>query len=130
MLDMNIYIYIAKHQPPQVRARFEQLKPGQLVMSAITYGELQYGAGKRSQRAGALLKLRQLIHDIPVESLDSAADQAYGEIRATLEKQGRPIGNNDLQIAAHAVALDVTLAAYNEREFRRIPGLSVENWAK
>jgi tRNA(fMet)-specific endonuclease VapC len=130
MLDTNICIYIAKHQPPQMKARFEQLKPGQLVMSAITYGELQYGASKSSQRSRALQQLQQLVQDIPVESLDSAAAQAYGEVRATLEKQGRPIGNNDLWIAAHAMALDVTLATNNEREFRRIPGLSVENWTK
>ena len=56
--------------------------------------------------------------------------RAYGEIRANLEQQGRLIGNNDLWIGAHAVALNVTLATNNEREFRRIAGLSVENWTK
>jgi tRNA(fMet)-specific endonuclease VapC len=130
MLDTNICIYIAKHQPPEVKARFERLKPGQVVMSAITYGALHYGASKSSQRARALEQLHELAQDIPVESLDSRAAQAYGEIRFTLEKQGRLIGNNDLWIAAHAMALEVTLATNNEREFRRIDGLSVENWTK
>ena len=130
MLDTNICIYIAKHQPPEVRGRFEQLKPGQLVISAITYGELCYGANKSNQRLSALAQLEQLIQDVEVESLDSKAAQAYGEIRATLEKQGRLIGNNDLWIAAHALSLDVILATNNEREFRRIAGLSVENWTK
>jgi tRNA(fMet)-specific endonuclease VapC len=130
MLDTNICIYIAKRQPSQVKARFERLKPGQLVMSAITFGELYYGASKSNQRARALTQLQELVQDIPVENLDSAAAQAYGEIRATLEKQGRLIGNNDLWIGAHAMALDVTLATNNEREFKRIAGLSVENWTR
>jgi len=130
MLDTNICIYIAKHQPPEVKARFEQLKPGQLVMSVITYGELHYRATKSVQRARALAQLEELVRDIPVEPLHSATAQAYGEIRATLEKQGRLIGNNDLWIGAHAMALDVTLATSNEREFKRIVGLAVENWAK
>jgi tRNA(fMet)-specific endonuclease VapC len=130
MLDTNICIYIAKHQPPEVRARFERLKPGQLVMSAVTYGELCYGANKSNQRARALTLLDELIQNIPVEDLTSTAAQAYGEIRATLEKQGRIIGNNDLWIGAHAKALNVTLATNNEREFKRIAGLSVENWTR
>jgi tRNA(fMet)-specific endonuclease VapC len=130
MLDTNICIYIAKHQPPEVRARFERLKPGQLVMSAVTYGELCYGANKSNQRARALTLLDELIQNIPVEDFTSTAAQAYGEIRATLEKQGRIIGNNDLWIGAHAKALNVTLATNNEREFKRIAGLSVENWTR
>jgi len=130
MLDTNMCIYIAKHRPPEVRARFERLKPGQLVMSAITYGELYYGASKSSQQAKALAQLQELVQDIPVEELDSRASEAYGEIRATLEKEGRLIGNNDLWIGAHASALNLTLATNNEREFKRIPGLLLENWTK
>jgi tRNA(fMet)-specific endonuclease VapC len=130
MLDTNICIYIAKHQPPEVKARFDRLKPGQLVMSAITYGELYYGAIKSNQRARALTLIEELVQDIPVEDLNSRAAQAYGEIRASLEKRGRLIGNNDLWIGAHAMALDVTLATNNEREFKRITGLAVENWTK
>jgi tRNA(fMet)-specific endonuclease VapC len=130
MLDTNICIYIAKHQPPDVKARFERLKPGQLVMSVITYGELYYGASKSNQRARALTQLEELVQDIPVQDLNSTAAQAYGEIRARLEKEGRLIGNNDLWIGAHARALDVTIATNNEREFKRIAGLSVENWTK
>ena len=130
MLDTNICIYIAKHQPPAVKARFERLQPGQVVMSAITYGELHYGAGKSARRESALAHLAELIQDVPVENLDSKAAEAYGEIRATLERHGRVIGNNDLWIGAHAMALGVTLATNNEREFKRIAGLSVENWTK
>jgi tRNA(fMet)-specific endonuclease VapC len=130
MLDTNICIYIARHEPPAVRARFERLQPGQVVMSAVTYGELQYGASKSSRRESALSHLAELVQDVPVENLDSKAAEAYGEIRATLERHGRVIGNNDLWIGAHAMALGVTLATNNEREFKRIAGLSVENWTK
>jgi tRNA(fMet)-specific endonuclease VapC len=130
MLDTDMCIYIAKHRPPEVRARFERLKPGQLIISAITYGELCYGASKSSQQASALAQLRELVQDVPVAELDSRASEAYGEIRAALEKEGRLIGNNDLWIGAHALALNLTLATNNEREFKRIPGLSLENWTK
>jgi len=130
MLDTDMCIYIAKHRPPEVRARFERLKPGQLIMSAITYGELCYGASKSSQQASALAQLREMVQDVPVAELDARASEAYGEIRATLEKEGRLIGNNDLWIGAHALALNLTLATNNEREFKRIPGLSLENWTK
>lgn len=128
MLDTNICIYIAKNRPPEVRAHFERLKPGQLIMSAITYGELSYGVSKSTQRAQAFTQLEELIQDVAVQELDWRAGEAYGEIRATLEKQGRLIGNNDLWIGAHALALKLTLVTNNEREFKRIPGLSVENW--
>lgn len=99
-------------------------------MSAITYGELSYGAVRSADRARALAQLDSLVQAIPVEPLGSDVSRSYGAIRATLEKQGRVIGNNDLWIAAHALALDLALATTNEREFRRVPGLSVENWMK
>jgi tRNA(fMet)-specific endonuclease VapC len=130
ILDTDICIYISKQKPSGVKARFDRLKPGQTVMSVITYGELYYGASKSSQKAKALAHLEGMVQDIPVEYLDSTASEAYGKIRAELEAQGHVIGSNDLWIAAHAMALDVTLATNNDREFLRIAGLSVENWAK
>jgi tRNA(fMet)-specific endonuclease VapC len=130
MLDTDICIYLAKNRYPQVTTRFERLKPEQPVMSVITYGELQHGANKSSDRSRTLSQLAELIEHIPVESLTSSAAQAYGEIRATLEREGRVIGNNEIWIAAHAMSLGVTLATNNEREFLRIPGLLVENWTR
>jgi tRNA(fMet)-specific endonuclease VapC len=130
MLDTDICIYISKRRPSEVRERFERLKPGQMIMSVITYGELYYGASKSKQRAEALVQLGEMVRDIPVEDLKSTASQEYGMIRAALEKQGRVIGNNDIWIAAHAMALNVTLATNNDREFLRVTGLSVENWTK
>jgi tRNA(fMet)-specific endonuclease VapC len=130
MLDTDICIYIAKRRPPEIRARFERLKPGQMVMSVITYGELYYGASKSNQRAKALAELDTAIRGIPVEDLTRTVSEAYGIIRAALEKQGRVIGNNDLWIAAHAMSQGFVLATNNDREFLRVPGLSVENWTK
>ncbi|HLJ24369.1 MAG TPA: type II toxin-antitoxin system VapC family toxin [Candidatus Acidoferrales bacterium] len=130
MLDTDICIYLAKNRFPQVTARFERLHPDQPVMSVITYGELHHGANKSSDRPRSLSYLAELIHHIPVEGLTASVAEAYGRIRATLQEQGRVIGSNDLWIAAHAMALDITLATNNEREFLRVSGLSVENWTK
>jgi len=130
MLDTDICIYIAKRRPPEIRTRFERLKPGQMVMSVITYGELYYGASKSNQRVKALAELDTAIRDIPVEDLTRTVSEAYGIIRAALEKQGRVIGNNDLWIAAHAMSQGFVLATNNDREFLRVPGLLVENWTK
>jgi tRNA(fMet)-specific endonuclease VapC len=128
MLDTNICIYIAKNQPAGLLGRFARLRPGQVVMSAVTYGELCYGAAKSQQQEKTLAILSALIRDIPVVALGSEVGRAYGDIRAALEKKGKLIGNNDLWIGAHARTLALTLATNNEREFRRIAGLSVENW--
>lgn len=130
MLDTNICIYIAKHNPPEVKDRFDRMSPGQLVMSVVTYGELCYGASKSAQSGKAFTILEKMIPDIPVEPLSPVVGLTYGELRAALAKQGRLIGNNDLWIGAHALALGLTLATNNEREFTRIGGLSVENWTK
>ena len=130
MLDTDICIYISKRRPPEVKARFEQLRPGQMLMSVITYGELYYGASKSNQRAKALTELNTTVRAIPVENLTSMVAEAYGTIRTALEEQGHRIGNNDMWIAAHALSLGVTLASNNDREFLRVTGLSVENWTK
>jgi tRNA(fMet)-specific endonuclease VapC len=130
LLDTNICIYIRRHRPPEVLARFERLKPGQAVLSVITYGELLYGAEKSQSRAQALDQLKELASLIAVMPLPREAGLAYGAIRAALEAKGETIGNNDLWIAAHAQAAELTLVTSNEREFRRVGKLAVENWAK
>lgn len=128
LLDTNICIYIAKHNPAPVRTRFEQLSADALAMSVITFGELQYGAEKSRARAKALAALAQLEKAIQVVMLDEAVARHYGQIRSELEQAGRPIGNNDLWIAAHARAHGWTLVTNNEREFHRVDRLQVENW--
>ena len=128
LLNTNICIYIAKHSPPAVRARFEQQRADALAMSVITLGELQHGAEKSQARAKALAVLQQLQSAIQVMPMTQAAGQHYGQIRSALERAGQPIGNNDLWIAAHARAEGWVLVTNNEREFCRVEGLTVENW--
>lgn len=130
LLDTNICIYIAREKPPSVAKRFAQLSAGEVGMSLITYGELRYGAEKSSQRTSALETLNRLQHLIPVIETNSYTGEHYGAVRAHLERAGTPIGNNDLWIAAHALALEVTLVTNNLREFERVPGLKLVNWVE
>jgi tRNA(fMet)-specific endonuclease VapC len=128
LLDTNICIHIRQRRPPEVLARFQRLKPGEAVLSVITYGELTYGVEKSKFREQAVRQLTELAGLVPVMELPLRAGQFYGAIRAALEAAGETIGNNDLWIAAHAKAAGLTLVTNNEREFRRIQRLKVQNW--
>jgi len=128
LLDTNICIHIRRQRPPEVLARFQRLKPGEAVLSVITYGELIYGVEKSQFREQATRQLTELEGLIPVMELPLQAGQFYAAIRAALEAKGETIGNNDLWIAAHAKAAGLTLVTNNEREFRRIQGLKIQNW--
>jgi tRNA(fMet)-specific endonuclease VapC len=111
-----------------VLARFQRLEPGEAVLSVITLGELLYGAEKSQHRAQAMRQLGELVTLIPAIPLPREAGDAYGTIRAALETEGITIGNNDLWIAAHAKTAGLTLVTNNEREFKRVAGLRVQNW--
>ena len=128
LLDTNICIYVIKRRPPQVLARFQRCTVGDIGLSTVTVAELQYGVAKsafpeRNQQALAAFTL-----PLEILAFDMPAAAAYGPIRATLERQGTPIGAMDLLIAAHAVSLGVILVTNNSREFGRVPGLQVDNW--
>ena len=128
LLDTNICIYIQRQRPENVLERFQKLEPGDAAISVITWGELLYGAEKSRQRKKVLQLLAEFKTFVPVLPIPEAAGNTYGIIRASLESHGQPIGNNDLWIAAHAKAAELTIVTNNEREFRRIPGLKVQNW--
>jgi tRNA(fMet)-specific endonuclease VapC len=100
----------------------------QAFTSVIVIAEVRFGLASRPSA-----RLRELtdavIGSIRIEPWESPADVHYGEIRAHLQRMGTPIGTNDLFIAAHALALEATLVSANEREFLRVPGLKLENWA-
>lgn len=128
LLDTNICIYIAKRHPPEVLRQFEHLQVGDVAMSLITYGELQFGAEKSRISDQVYKKLERLVELIPVLPLTGTVAKHYGQIRAILEQAGMPIGANDLWIAAHARAEDLILVSNNIREFKRVPGLKLENW--
>ncbi|MEY4651513.1 MAG: hypothetical protein RI884_94 [Pseudomonadota bacterium] len=127
MLDTNICIYLMKHQPPQVRARFAQCFVGDVVISAVTHAELAYGvacsgeAQARNEQA-----LAALLEDIPVASFDAQAARAYGPLRAAHRERNKDA--LDKLIASHAISLGATLVTNNEADFRHYAGLTVENW--
>jgi tRNA(fMet)-specific endonuclease VapC len=130
LLDTNICIYIRQKRPEDVMQRFLGLDPGEAVISVITFGELLFGAAKSAHRSAALERLRELVHLLPAMALPETAAETYGRIRADLEARGEKIGNNDLWIAAHAVTAGLTLVTNSAREFRRVRGLKIQNWAK
>jgi tRNA(fMet)-specific endonuclease VapC len=130
MLDTDICIYIIKRKPINVLKRLESLQPGQLAMSAITFAELMNGAKKSQHVEANLARLKALGELIEIRPFDKQAAVCYGDIRSRLEKRGEMIGGNDFLIAAHALSLGWTLVTNNEREFGRVKGLKVENWAK
>ncbi|MDF3079675.1 type II toxin-antitoxin system VapC family toxin [Burkholderia sola] len=126
MLDTNMCIYLMKNQPEQVARRFAQCYTGDVVMSAITYAELEYGVTACASPARERRHLAALVEDIPVAPFDVAAAQAYGPVRdATRERKKDHL---DKLIAAHAVSLDVVLVTNNERDFASYPGVRLENW--
>jgi tRNA(fMet)-specific endonuclease VapC len=130
LLDTDICIYIAKHKPPHILSRFNRLHSGDVGMSVVTYLELMYGAVKSRHVQANLATIEKLAQLIPVQALDTAAGAHYGKLRADLELRGSPIGAYDLLIAAHALTLELILVTNNTREFRRVKGLQVENWAE
>jgi tRNA(fMet)-specific endonuclease VapC len=130
LLDTNICIYIRRQRPPGLLARFERLKLGEAVLSVVTYGELIYGVEKSQFREQATKQLAELAGLVPIMELPPQAGEFYGAIRASLEARGEIIGNNDLWIAAHAKAAGLTLVTNNEREFRRVQGLKIQNWVE
>jgi tRNA(fMet)-specific endonuclease VapC len=127
MLDTNTCIYLMKNHPPEVAARFARCYVGDVVMSAITLAELEFGvacSGEREAQNREALAL--LVEDIVPAPFDSAAAAAYGPIRVAT--RGRSRDALDTLIASHAVALDAVLVTNNEADFAGYPGLRMENW--
>lgn len=131
MLDTNILIYLIKNKPPSVAERINTLAPtDELCMSFFTFAELLKGAQRCTKRDGVLRRLDALTRVIPVRYAASAAlCQHYAVQFTRLRAAGTPVGANDLWIACHALADDCTLVTNNTREFERICGLPLENWA-
>ncbi|MDR0776800.1 MAG: type II toxin-antitoxin system VapC family toxin [Azonexus sp.] len=126
MLDTNMCIYLMKNQPEEVARRFAQCYVGDVVMSAITYAELEFGVVVSADPERERANLAALVEDIPVAAFDAPAGVAYGPIRlATRENRKDAL---DKLIAAHAVALGVTVVTNNMKDFAKYPGLATENW--
>jgi tRNA(fMet)-specific endonuclease VapC len=129
MLDTNICIHLIRERPPSVLERFTSHAVGDVGLSVITLAELEYGVSKSSRPGKNREALENFISSLEVAPFGRPATAAYGSIRAALEKRGQVIGSMDLLIAAHALSLDVRLVTHNIREFGRVPGLRVEQWA-
>ena len=126
MLDTNMCIYLMKNQPPEVAERFDACKVGDVLISAITHAELEYGVRGSADPSRERVNLASLVQDIVVVPFDSAAALAYGPIR--LATRDTKKDHLDKLIAAHAVSLGATVVTNNLRDFAKYPGLNVENW--
>ena len=124
MLDTNICIY-AMNRRRGFQARLPLEDCG---VSIVVLGELEFGAHRSSRSAQSFASIRDFAASVQVVDMDAEVARQYGRLRAHLRASGRPIGPNDLWIAAHALARDVPLITHNVSEFRRVPGLSVETW--
>ena len=128
MLDTNICIHVLRRRPDKLRRKFKAIKG--LSISSVTYAELCFGIAKgdHALRAERLYQLGLFVSRLQLLTWGRAAAEHYGEIRALLERQGTPIGNNDLLIAAHARSLGAVLVTNNTREFSRVADLTLEDW--
>ncbi len=125
MLDTNILVYAIRHPDDAVNDVIAEHTAGDICISSITYGELEYGVCKSAHPVQNRQALRQILSGIPILDFDWLAAEHFGDIFAELERQGQRIGERDMLIAAHARSLDYTLVTNNTREFGRVPGLTV-----
>lgn len=128
MLDTNICIFIIKHKPKKVFTELLRHEPEEICISSVTYAELMHGVEKSKAIEKNRAVLTQLLSNIEILDFDAKAAEEYGDIRATLEKKGTPIGSLDMMIAGHARSLDYILVTNNTKEFNRIENLKLEDW--
>ena len=130
LIDTNICIYIMNKRPIEVINRFKEHQVGEIGISTITLSELQFGVSKSAYPQKNQVRLDEFTAPFEIAPYDEIAARAYGLIRNQLKKSGRPIGPLDMLIAAHAVGHGLILVTNNEKEFRRIKELTVENWTR
>ncbi len=130
LIDTNICIYIINRHPVEVIKKFKQVTIGDIGISSITVSELQYGVSKSKHKERNQERLNEFLFPMKVLAFDENAAKYYGDIRYQLEKQGQLIGSLDLLIAAHAMSERLIIVTNNDKEFRRIQNLTVENWAE
>ena len=128
MLDTDTCSYIIRDRPVSMKPRLAAAGPDRVIVSAIVAAELHYCAARHPSRSDSI---RRAVDDFlsRLKVMPWQADKAYGDLRHDLERRGKPIGNSDLLIAAHAITLGATLVTHNLRHFRRIRGLTCETWA-
>lgn len=127
LLDTNIVIYVLKRRPIEVLKVFNT-NASRMAISSITLSELIYGAEKSANIDRNLEAIEEFISHLEVLPYDAKASQHYGQIKASLDKRGEIIGENDIHIAAHAISQGLILVTNNLREFQRVSNLALENW--
>lgn len=130
MLDTNICIYVIKHKPDVVIKKFLSHDPEEMCISAITYAELMHGVEKSTAVERNRIAMSLFLSPITILQFDEQAAEAYGRIRAELEKKGTPIGPMDTLIAGHARSRGLILVTNSTKEFNRVAVLTVEDWAR
>lgn len=130
MLDTNICIDLIRNRSSKLLRRLKRMRPDDLCISSVTLSELEYGVAKSNAPDKNKMALAEFITPLVVMPYDDQVAPHYGRIRAELEAHGKPTGALDTMIAAHAFSLGLVIVTSNEREFRRVPELKVENWAK
>ncbi len=130
MLDTNICIYVIKHKPEKVFKKLQKINPSDVCISSVTYAELIYGVEKSAAVERNRLALSMMLSNIEIMNFGVLAATSYGMVRADLEKKGTPIGPLDMMIAGHAKSLGCTVVTNNVKEFSRVKGLKVVNWAE
>lgn len=128
MLDTNICIYVINSRSEKVLARFRQERLGDIVISSVTAAELAFGVAKSGSTRNRQA-LEMFLSALEILPFDESAIWHYGDLRTDLERRGQPIGTLDTMIAAHALTTNTILVTNNTREFERVPGLRLENWA-
>lgn len=128
LLDTNVVSELVRRPDGRTARRAATIEPRTIAVSIIVAAELRYGTERRGSDR-LTRQLETVLAALEILPLAEPADAHYAAIRSELERVGRPIGHNDLLIAAHARALDLTLVTRNVREFRRVPGLAVEDWS-
>ena len=129
LLDTNIASYIIKGNSQTLDRRLVNMPMAKLAISAVTEGELRYGAARFPSNARIHSVIEEFMLRVTVLPWDSGSAQQYGALRAALERKGKPMGNLDTMIAAHALALHLTLVT-NDHAFARIKKLKIEDWTK
>ena len=130
LIDTNICIYIINKRPIGIIHKFKLFDVGEIGVSTITVSELQYGVSKNKNRRLNKQRIEEFLFPLEILPYDEIAASIYGDIRLQLGKRGEPIGPLDLLIAAHALSRNLVLISNNEKEFKRVKNLKVENWVK
>ena len=130
MLDTDTCIALIKRQPRDLIKRLQAKAVGDVGISSITLAELRCGVAKSARRDQNGAALDRFLLPLDIAAFDDLAADLYGTVRAELETAGTPIGPLDTLIAGHAVSLNVVLVTHNVAEFRRVPGLRLEDWLK